>query len=146
MSEAGTSRSSESNQEAQSRFYHEVFDFQVDVNRRLVTVKFGTRVSADEIFAYASELRSHPEFQPTFSEIVDLRETEELDLQANDFLRLADNIDPFSAHAKRAFVVRTRVQNHAARMHKVLRPHNEIAIFESVEDAETWIGSQPQLL
>ena len=142
MSETGTSPARESNQEVQRRFYHEVFDFQIDVEKQLVTVKFGTRVSVDEIVAYASELRSHPAFQPTFSEIVDLRKTEELDLRANDFIRLADKIDPFSEHARRAFVVRTRVQNHAVRMHKVLRPHNDIAIFESTEEAEAWVDSQ----
>lgn len=140
MSQTGTAAGSDPSNDGQARFYHNIFDFRVDVERQLVIVKFGTKVGAGEIATYATELRSHPAFQPSFSEIVDLRETEELDLQANDFLRLADKIDPFSEQAKRAFVVRTRVQNHAARMHRVLRGQN-IAIFESLEEAEAWIES-----
>jgi hypothetical protein len=70
-----------------------------------------------------------------------LRQVEEIDLQADEFLTLADKIDPFSEDSKRAFVVRTSVQNHAARMHKVLRTQRNIEIFRSVEEAERWIGT-----
>ena len=141
MSQTGLPTGSEPDNEVQPRFYHDIFDFHVDVERRLVMVKFGARVAADEIAGYVKELRSHPAFQPDFSEIVDLRETIELDLQAKDFLRLADKVDPFSPQAKRAFIVQTRVQNHAARMHRILRGATHIAVFESLEEAEAWIGS-----
>ncbi len=80
-------------------------------------------------------------FNPTYAEIVDLTEVEELDLKAQEFLKLADEIDPFSLHAKRAFVIRNSVQNHAARMHKVRRAPRNIEIFRSVEEAERWIGT-----
>jgi hypothetical protein len=53
-------------------------------------------------------------------------------LQADEFLALADEIDPFSYEAKRVFVVRTSVQNHAARMHKVQRKQRNIEIFRSL--------------
>jgi hypothetical protein len=53
---------------------------------------------------------------------------------------LADEIDPFSPDVKRAFIVRNSVQNHAARMHKVLRTQRNIEIFRSVEEAELWIA------
>lgn len=114
-------------------------EFSIDEERRLVTVKFGGTVTVEEIADYAKRLLVHPKFQPSFSEITDLREAEELDLQAFDFLRLADQVDPFSPDAKRAFVVRTSVQQHAARMHKILRSKRDIEIFESFEAAEEWI-------
>ena len=124
--------------ETQGRYYHENFEFHIDVKKQLVRVKFGERVTREEIASYASALRLHSDFRPTFAEIVDLRDATELDLQANDFLRLADDVDPFSKDAKRAFVVRTSVQNHAARMHKILRAQRNIAIFNSIEEAEHW--------
>jgi len=111
----------------------------VDPERHLVVVRFGKRVTADDIARYAERLGSHPSFRPEFSEIADLREVEELDLGADDFLKLADQIDPFSMEAKRAFVVRGPVQHHAARMHKVLRTQRSFEIFWSFEDAEQWI-------
>ena len=140
MSQTGMAPGREAEDDARPRFYHEVFDFHVDAEKRLVTVKFGKKVSAEEIVGYAAALRTHEAFEPTFSEIVDLRETEELDLEADDFLHLADRVDPFSEQAKRAFAVRTSTQNHAARMHKILRGQS-IAIFESLEEAEAWIRS-----
>ena len=116
--------------------------FVVDPEKRLVAVKFGKKLTVADIERYSKRLRLNPAFQPDYSEIVDLTEVEVLDLQADDFLKLADKIDPFSPEAKRAFVVGNSVQNHAARMHKVLRTQRNIEIFNSVEEAEGWIGSR----
>jgi len=66
-----------------------------------------------------------------------------LNLNAEEFIRLADKIDPFSDEAKRAFVVRNTVQAHAARMHKILRTQRSFEIFHSIEEAEQWIFSPP---
>ena len=104
-------------------------------------VRFGKKVNAEDIGRYAERLRAHPIFRPGFSEIADLRNVEELDLNAEDFMRLADQIDPFEPEAKRAFVVRTSVQKHAARMHKILRTKRNIEMFETFEEAERWLGS-----
>ena len=116
-------------------------NYVLDPEKRLVSVKFGKKVTASDIERYAAALRVNPLFDPDFSEIVDLSEVEELDLQADEFIRLADEVDPFSLQAKRAFVVRNSVQNHAARMHKILRTQRNFEIFRSVGEAELWIGS-----
>ena len=113
--------------------------FVVDSEKRVIVVRFGKKVAAEDIGEYVRQLLAHPSFRPGFSEIVDLSEVEELDLQADEFLKLADEIDPFSDGAKRAFVVQNQVQSHAARMHKVLRNPRNIEIFSSVEEAERWI-------
>ena len=114
-------------------------EYVVDVDRRLVVVRFAKKVTVSDIERYTNLLRANPEFQPTFSEIADMSEAVELDLQADEFLKLADEIDPFSPEAKRAFVAKTSVQHHAARMHKALRTLRNIEIFSSFEDAERWI-------
>jgi len=116
-------------------------DYLLDLERRLISVKFRKRVTVRDIEKYAASLRADPRFKPDFSEIVDLSDVAELDLKADEFIRLADEIDPFSLQARRAFVVRDAVQNHAARMHKILRAHRGFAIFQSVEEAELWIGA-----
>ena len=118
-----------------------IVHYTVNTEKRLVAVKFGKKLTVRDIEQYAKLLLSNPSFRRNYSEIVDLTQVEELDLQADGFLRLADEIDPFSPDAKRAFVVRSSVQNHAARMHKVLRTQRNIEIFRSVEEAERWIGT-----
>ena len=68
-----------------------------------------------------------------------LTQVEELDLQADEFLRLADEINPCAPEAKPACVVRNSTQRPTARMHKGLRTQRNIEIFESIEEAERWI-------
>ena len=116
-------------------------EHEIDPEGRMVIVKFGKNLAVADVERYAALLRANPLFQPGFSEIADLSDVEELDLQADEFLRLADEIDPFAPDARRAFVARTSVQKHAARMHKILRTQRNIEIFDSVEKAKRWICS-----
>lgn len=115
--------------------------FSVDSEKKLVTVRFGQEVTAADIEDYAACLQEHPLFDPAFSEIADLSSVEQLDLQADEFLRLADEVDPFSYDAKRAFVVGNSTQAHAVRMHKHLRLQRNFQIFSSLEEAQRWIAS-----
>jgi len=116
-------------------------DYTLDAQKRLVVVKFGKKVTFQEIERYSHLLRADPAFHPMFSEITDLTEVEELNLGADEFLRLADEIDPFSIDARRAFVVRTSPQNHAARMHKILRTQRHFEIFHTLAEAKRWVQS-----
>jgi hypothetical protein len=111
----------------------------VEAEKKQVFVKFGKRLNVADVEKYFATLVADPAFQADFSELVDLTEVEQLNLEAEDFLRLADQVDPFLPHAKRAFVVRTALQDNAARMHKVLRTHQTVEIFRSREEAERWI-------
>jgi len=124
--------------------FAEAAEFSIDIGRRVVIVRFGPKVTIHTIADYARRLRAHPHFEPGFAEITDLREVDDLDLQADDFLKLADEIDPFALEAKRAFIVRSAVQNHAARLHKILRSNRTIEIFGNMEEAERWLGFQLQ--
>jgi hypothetical protein len=114
--------------------------YTVNPQQRLVSVKFGRRASIVDIQSYANALRVDPLFDPTFSEITDLSEVEQLEIDAERALALADQIDPFSLGAKRAFVARTELQIHAARMHQLLRnDERNTRIFSSLADARKWI-------
>lgn len=113
--------------------------FTIDANRRLVIARFGERLTATDIQAYVQDLGNQPGFHASFSEIADLRNVRELPLEAADFLRLADSVDPFSVESKRAFVAHTSLQKHAARMHKILRSQRNFEIFQTLEEAKNWI-------
>jgi hypothetical protein len=73
----------------------------VGPDRELVLVKGGKKLTVEQVERYTVRLRSNLSFRPSFSEIVDLSEVEEVDLKADEFLKLADQIDPFSTTAKR---------------------------------------------
>lgn len=115
--------------------------YRIDPNRRMVVVRFGKTLRVRDISSYADSLRSNPLFDPSFSELVDLSQVESLELGAEEAMKLADEIDPFSPNAKRAFVVQSSAPAYAARMHKLLRAENQnIRIFESIDEARRWLG------
>lgn len=114
--------------------------FTIDADRRLVIARFGKRLTATDIQTYVQALCDHPSFNPSFCEIADISDVKELPLEAPDFLKLADSVDPFSIESKRAFVAKTNVQKHAARMHKILRSQRNFEIFQTLEQAKRWIA------
>lgn len=114
--------------------------YTIDQTKRMVSVEFGNALSVCDIVNYASSLRDNPLFDPDFSELVDLRNVEQLPMGAEQALKLADEIDPFSLAAKRAFVAQKSAAIYAARMHMLLRNENRnIRIFESIEEATQWL-------
>ncbi len=114
--------------------------YDLSPQEQMVSVKFGKRLSVCDVERYVTNLLADPLFKSGFSEIVDLSDVEELDLSSEHALDLADMVDPFSSHAKRAFIARTRVQIHAARLHQVLRNDEEnIRIFSSLSEARQWL-------
>jgi hypothetical protein len=114
--------------------------FTVDAQKRLVTVHIVQKVTAADFERLGRDLGRHPDFKDDFSELADLTEMDDIDLQAEEMLKLADRVDPFSGRARRAFVVRTRSQRYLARMHKTLHSAN-IQIFESIDEALRWLDS-----
>lgn len=115
--------------------------FTVDPTRRLVIARFGECLTAIDIQGYVQSLCTHHLFDSSFSEIADISAVKELPLEASDFIKLADQTDPFSLDSKRAFVAHSATQKHAARMHKILRGQRNFEIFETLEAAEAWITS-----
>jgi len=105
-------------------------------------MKAGKRVTPSGLEKYTTFVRNAASFDPSFSEIADLRGAEAIEINADEMIKAADKLDPFSADACRAFVVQTKTQAHAARMHKILRSQRNFEIFYSVADAEEWIRKQ----
>jgi len=117
--------------------------YKLSPRKRLVSARFGRQLSFHDVQSYARSLSDDPRFDPGFSEIVDLRDVEDLAINPKETMKLADLADPFRTGAKRAFVARTDLQMRAARMHQLLRNDEvNIRIFQSIKDAEEWIESE----
>ncbi len=113
---------------------------EVSPEKRVVSVKFGELLSVRDVRDYAAALIANPLFEPDFSEIVDLTDVKELGLSSEHAIHLADLVDPFSLQAKRAFIAKSRVQMHAARLHQILRNGEQnIRIFSSLAEAQAWL-------
>ena len=63
--------------------------FSIDLKNRFVLVKFAGRVTFHDIEGYALDLRAHPRFSPSLSEIVDLRDVEKVELSPKEAMNLS---------------------------------------------------------
>jgi len=115
-------------------------DYRIDTAVGLVTVRFAGKLTFSDIVDYASRLRADPRFNPSFAEIVDLRQVESVELSAGDAMKLADRVDPFSSDSKRAFVAQSQAQINAAHLHRILRSESKtIRVCFSMAEAREWI-------
>lgn len=113
--------------------------YTIEPEARLVSTQFCGVLSFRALEMYANSLRADPRFDPTFSELVDLRKVEEIHLLPEEALRLADQIDPFMLETKRAFVAQSQLQVHSAKMHQLLQNKRTIRIFSNLEEARLWV-------
>jgi hypothetical protein len=115
--------------------------YTIDAANELVSVKFAHKITFRDIAAYASKLRANPQFVPSFCEIIDLRDVEQVEVSATEGMTLADHVDPFTASSKRAFVCRSNAQINVAHIHRILRAESAtIRIFLSLDEANQWIA------
>lgn len=120
-------------------------DYSIDTVTQLVSVHFTKHLTYAIIGDYASRLRVDHRFSPLFDELVDLREVELVDLSPRDLMNLAEKVDPFSLHSKRAFVVQSQAQIQAAHLHRILRKESQtIRVFLSMDEARQWIEGKPE--
>jgi hypothetical protein len=115
--------------------------YEISPRERLVSVWFSGKLSARGIETYATSLRADPRFDPTFAELVDLCQVEEVQMEPEEAMRLADQVDPFSADSKRAFVTKSERQLHFAKLHQLLQGGKKnISLFNSLQEAKHWLA------
>jgi hypothetical protein len=119
--------------------------FTIDSRKRLVTVKFNGTVSASDMEQYLQRLEEDPEFDPTYSELVDLTDAQASDIDARAALQLAHNLDPYSPNARRAFAAPNTAIFGITRMYQNVR-HDEgnMRSFHSMDEAKQWLGLEAE--
>jgi hypothetical protein len=113
----------------------------VDSERRLVTVRFDSEVTVQDVVQYLTNLKANPAFEPDFSELVDLTQvmSSEVDFQAA--MMLARDVDPFSRKARRAFAAPRAATFGTVRMYQMARGDDgSIAVFRTMDEAKHWLG------
>jgi hypothetical protein len=112
----------------------------VDPKNRVVLAKFGRRLTVADVEHYAADLRKNPAFHPSFSELSDLTEVENPQIDYASAARFARESDPFSHASKRAIVAPKRAICEVARMYQLIRNDENIVLFKTVDEAKRWRG------
>jgi hypothetical protein len=115
----------------------------IDVERSLIVTRASGVLTFDDVLAARAETRSHPDFDPRYFDLFDLREVTEIEISGAEMARIAAT-SVLARGVCRAFVVKTQVQYGMARMFSGLaEPHDQnVFVFRDLAVAEAWLESR----
>jgi hypothetical protein len=115
--------------------------YKIDKENRLVMTTASGTVSMADAITHRQKLAADPEFDPTFSQLLDLSHMSKIGINAEDIRVLAqDNI--FSPGSRRAILVSSDAAFGFARMFELLREaagETGIEVFRNLDAALDWV-------
>jgi hypothetical protein len=121
--------------------------FSLDAEKHLVSVRFGSEVTVQDVIQYLQSLKADPLFEPTYNELVDLTDVKTSEVDFQSAMMLAHSLDPFSSKARRAFAAPRPAIFGIVRMYELARGEDgSIAAFHAMGEAKLWLdpGSLPR--
>lgn len=109
-------------------------------NRLVMTTASGTVTFADAL-AHQEKLRRDPDFDPSFSQLLDVSFVTRLEI-TSEHVRLLAQSSSFSQDSRRAVLVSNDTAYGLARMFEMLRESagdTGIEVFRSLEEALDWV-------
>ena len=109
--------------------------------RRLVMSTVSGVVTIADALAHRENLRKHPDFEPSFSQLVDLSNVTKIEFSREDVERFAQDTI-FSLNSRRAAVATGDVVYGFARMFEMLREskgEEGLRVFRHLDEALDWV-------
>jgi hypothetical protein len=115
----------------------------IDVNVKLVHVILADVVTLKELLDGRKRMLADPDFDPTFSQLLDLRPVTSLRLSGDNVKELAD-AHVFAAGARRVLIVPNPIYFSMARLFEIYRRlaggKDIIHIVQEPDSARRWLG------
>jgi hypothetical protein len=119
----------------------------IDRERRLIISSAWDRVSHQEILAHRNRLKTDPDFDPSYNQLIDGRAVTALDLSVDEAREIAST-SPFSSPARRAIVATDLTILSIARLAEAYsgpaRGREEVRVFHDYSAALEWLGIEPE--
>jgi hypothetical protein len=118
--------------------------FRIDVAKGRVFSSGAGHLTYEDLAGHMNRLLKHPHFDPSFSQLLDFREIETLDITSSDVIALAE-VRVFLPASKRAFVAPGAAKFGMARMYEAYRipkGDNYIRVFADYDEAVEWLDSE----
>ena len=115
--------------------------YNIDKERRLVISTVSGVVTLADGLAHQRNLRNDPDFDPSFSQLMDFRQVIRVDLSGEDVRKLAQTTI-FSPNSRRAMLVSSDLEYGLARMFEILREtmgERGIRVFRDLNEALDWV-------
>jgi len=115
--------------------------YEIDKKRRLVITMGLDRVTLAEAMANQERLLKDPEFDPGYSQLMDVTRADLGGLTASDIRMIAER-NVFSVNSRRAIVVSSNLAYGFGRMFETLREiagEKGVRIFRDIDEAVDWL-------
>jgi len=115
--------------------------YRIDVERRLVLSRAWGVFTAQELYDIYTTLAADPAFDPSFVQLVDLRDVVRPYMEPSIIRRHALEY-LFASGTQRALVTSSDVAYELARMYKTFAEYvpQNVQVFRDMHDAERWLG------
>jgi hypothetical protein len=120
--------------------------YNIDKDRKLVMSSGAGKLTADDLMGHQDRLLKDPDFDPTYSQVIDLTHITEHHIEPEDVRDLAKR-NVFSSTSRRAIVVQDDLQYGLARMfeiHRDIAGETGIRVFRDLDEALNWIFTPTQ--
>jgi hypothetical protein len=116
--------------------------FRIDPQLNIVRCRSWGVITDSELAAYARALASDARFDPSFSQLVDLRNVESFHLTIEGVRELA-SLNPFAPTARRAVIVASDFAFGMVRMYQsCLHSAENLLVCRTVREAFAWVGAE----
>ena len=118
--------------------------YKIDKQRRLIITTCLEQVTLAEGLAHQDKLLKDPDFDHSFSQLMDCTRVNFSGFAGNDIRKLAER-NVFSAQSRRAIVVSSNLDYGFGRMFEMLREsagEHGIRIFRDLDEAVDWLLSK----
>jgi hypothetical protein len=114
----------------------------IDAQRGIVFTKAVGALHRSDVLQHMEYLLKHPQFLPTFNQLLDFREVANVAVSGDEIRELARR-RVFSPHSFRGFVVSTEEQFGVLRMfciHREMEGDTRLGIFREMSAALSWLS------
>ena len=117
-------------------------DYKIDKSRRMVFSKAYGNLTDQDVFKHQDKLRNDPDFDPSFSQLVDCIKITQIDGLTNEALYVLAERDPFALGSRRAFVAPHNPEYNVFRIHEILTTvHPDVVlVFKDMAEAREFLN------
>jgi hypothetical protein len=115
--------------------------FKIFRERRLVMSAVSGVVTIADALAHRENLRKHPDFDPSFSQLVDLSNVTKIEFSHEDVVTFAQDTI-FSLNSRRAALATCDIAYGLARMfemHREAKGEEGLRVFRNLDEALDWV-------
>jgi hypothetical protein len=117
-------------------------DFKIDKSRMMVFSKAYGNLTDSDVFKHQDKLRNDPDFDPSFSQLVDCTNVTQIDNLSLKALYVLADRDPFGLGSQRAFVAPHKPDFDVFRLYELLTVvHKDVVIvFREMSEARKFLN------